>query len=177
MASAAEWRAWLKKNHHQSAGVWLVFPKSHTGTKAIEYEEAVRAALCYGWIDSLVRRIDDDRYERKFTPRRPASPWSDLNRRRWSELHEAGLLAPAGLNAAPTEKRYGPRPVVAEMPEYFAEELKKHPQARKTFEALTPSCRKQYTLWVDTAKREETRARRLREAVALLEQGKPLGLK
>src|SRR5216117_325396 len=71
------WRAWLTRNHASSPGVWLVFHKDHTGVKSIEYEDSVREALCFGWIDSLIKRLDDDRYAHKFTPRQPASKWSD----------------------------------------------------------------------------------------------------
>lgn len=95
-----EWQIWLGKHHASSAGVWLVFYKDHTGVKSIAYEDSVREALCFGWIDSLIKRLDDDRYARKFTPRQPTSKWSDINRKHWVELKEAGLLTPAGLAAA-----------------------------------------------------------------------------
>src|SRR5688572_9967387 len=81
-----QWRRWLEKNHASSPGVWLVCHKDHTGVTSLPYEDFVREALCFGWIDSLVKRLDDDRYLRKVTPRKPASKWSDLNRKRWAEL-------------------------------------------------------------------------------------------
>lgn len=90
--------------------MWLVFHKVHTGVKSLPYEEFVRAALCFGWIDSLVKRLDDDRFAIKGTPRNATSRWSDINRRRWTELKTAGLLTPAGLAAAPTEHGYAPKP-------------------------------------------------------------------
>ena len=105
-----QWRTWLAKHHASSPGVWLVFYKAHTGVKSITYEDAVREALCFGWIDSLVKRLDDDRYSFKVTPRQPTSKWSELNRNRWAELKAAGLLTPAGLAAAPTNNTYGPKP-------------------------------------------------------------------
>src|SRR5919199_348184 len=105
-----DWRAWLKKHHASSPGVWLVFHKDHTHVKCMPYEDSVREALCFGWIDSLIKRLDNDRYARKFTPRQPTSKWSDSNRKRWAELKRAGLLRPAGLAAAPTDNRYGARP-------------------------------------------------------------------
>src|SRR5262245_50244368 len=77
--SLQEWRSWLGKHYASSPGVWLVCYKEHTGMKSIPYEEAIREALCFGWVDSLVKRIDEDRYARKFTPRRPTSKWSDIN--------------------------------------------------------------------------------------------------
>ena len=85
------WRAWLSAHHATSPGVWLLFHKRHTGVACISYEAAVRQALCFGWIDSLVRRLDEDRYVRKFTPRKPRSVWSPSNRRRWVELEESDL--------------------------------------------------------------------------------------
>src|SRR6267142_3692836 len=99
--SRRQWRAWLAKHHSLSSGVWLVFYKHHTGLKSMPYEDAVREALCFGWIDSLIKRLDDDRYAIKVTPRKPTSKWSDLNRKRWKALQAAGLLAVSGLAAAP----------------------------------------------------------------------------
>src|SRR6516225_5907341 len=87
-----QWRKWLEKHHESSAGIWLVFHKAHTGVRLIPYEDSVREALCFGWIDSLVKRLDDDRYAIKVTPRKPTSKWSNINRRRWNELRGAGLL-------------------------------------------------------------------------------------
>src|SRR3954468_1437478 len=118
--SRREWRAWLARHHDASSGVWLVFHKAHTGVKSIPYEDAVREALCFGWIDSLVKRLDAERFARKMTPRRPTSKWSDSNRKRWAELEAAGLLTPAGLAAAPTANTYAPRPVIPILPAYFA---------------------------------------------------------
>lgn len=91
-----------QKHHTSSPAVWLVFYKAHTGVKSIHYEDTVREALCFGWIDSLIKRLDDDRYALKVTPRQPTSKWSDINRKRWAELKAAGLLTSAGLAAAPT---------------------------------------------------------------------------
>jgi len=102
MRNRATWRRWLEKQHAKSPGVWLVFYKVHTGVPAISYADALDEALCFGWIDSLVNRLDEDRYMRKFTPRKPRSIWSDINRRKWKQLKAAGRLAPAGLAAAPT---------------------------------------------------------------------------
>ena len=90
----AEWRAWLRENHASSPGVWLVFHKNHTGVESIPYEDSVREALCFGWIDGLIKRLDEERYARKFAPRRPGSRWSDINRRRWAALRKAGTLWP-----------------------------------------------------------------------------------
>jgi len=118
-----EWRTWLARHHASSAGVWLLFYKAHTGRQRLAYEDSVREALCFGWIDSLVKRLDDDRYALKFTPRKPASKWSDLNRKRWAEMQAAGLLAEAGLAARPTDKRYAPKPSIPTLPAYVATAL------------------------------------------------------
>ena len=172
-----EWRAWLTKHHATSPGVWLVRYKAHTGEATIAYEDAVREALCFGWIDSLVRRLDDERYALKMTPRKPTSKWSDSNRKRWKELEAAGLLAPAGLAAAPTSNAYAPKPVIPVLPTYIANAFKAHAKAWAFFRQLTPTHRRYFVTWIHTAKRPETRARRIRESIALLAAGRQLGLK
>ena len=175
--SRRHWRAWLAKHHTSSPGVWLVFYKAHTGVKSIRYEDTVREALCFGWIDSLVKRLDDDRYVLKVTPRKPRSKWSDINRKRWAELNAAGLLAPAGLAAAPTTNTYAPRPAIPELPAYIAKALKANSKAWKFFRELAPTYRRDFVVWIHIAKRPETRERRIRESIALLAGGKRLGLK
>lgn len=171
------WRAWLEEHHASSAGVWLVRHKQHSGVESMPYEDLVREALCFGWIDSLIKRLDEDRYAIKVTPRKPTSKWSDLNRRRWRELEAAGRLAPAGLAAAPTENSYPARPPIPELPDYIAEAFRAHPEAWRHFQALTASNRRTFVVWIHTAKRPETRQRRIRESIALLAAGKKLGLK
>ena len=173
----AKWRAWLGKHHQSSPGVWVVFHKAHTGVKSMPYEDFVRCALCFGWIDSLVKRIDDDRFAIKVTPRKPASKWSDLNRRRWTELKTAGLLMPAGLAAAPTENKYAPKPNIPELPSYIGTALKSHPEAWSFFQTLPRGERRNFVVWIHIAKRPETRERRIRESLALLAAGRKLGLK
>jgi uncharacterized protein YdeI (YjbR/CyaY-like superfamily) len=157
--------------------VWVVFQKTHTGVKSMPYEDFVRAALCFGWIDSLVKRLDDDRFTIKVTPRKPASKWSDINRRRWTELKTAGLLTPAGLAAAPTENKYAPKPDIPELPSYFGKALKSNPEAWSYFQTLPPRERRNFVVWIHSAKRPETRARRIRESLTLLTAGRKLGLK
>ena len=124
-----QWRTWLGTHHASSPGVWLVFHKDHTSVKSIAYEDSVREGLCFGWIDSLIKRLDDERYARKFTPRKPTSKWSDINRKRWTELNAAGHLAEAGLAAAPTANTYGPRPVIPDMPTYIEKALRQFHQS------------------------------------------------
>src|SRR5262245_46863783 len=99
-----QWRQWLAKHHASNPGIWLVRHKQHTSVKSMAYEDLVREALCFGWVDSLIRRLDDDRYAIKVTPRKPTSKWSDINRRRWSDLKESGLLAPSGLSGPHREQ-------------------------------------------------------------------------
>ena len=172
-----QWRAWLARHHASSPGVWLVFHKEHTGRASLPYEDAVCEALCFGWIDSLIKRLDDDRFARKFTPRKPTSRWSDINRRRWAGLKAAGLLADPGLAAAPTGRRYAPRPAIPELPAYIATALKTDRKAWDFFRTLARTDRRQFVVWIHAAKRPETRQRRIRESIGLLAAGKKLGPK
>jgi len=175
--SRRQWRGWLAKHHTSSPGVWLVFYKVHTGVKSIRYEDTVREALCFGWIDSLIKRLDDDRYALKVTPRQPTSKWSDINRKRWVELKAADLLTSAGLAAAPTSNTYAPRPVIPGLPVYIAKALKANSKAWEFFRELAPTYRRDFVVWIHTAKQSDTRERRIRESIALLAAGKKLGLK
>jgi len=177
VTSRQQWRAWLSKHHTSSPGIWFVFYKAHTSVKSVPLEDMVREALCFGWIDSLVKRLDDDRYAVKVTPRKPTSKWSDINRKRWAELKSAGLLRPAGLAVAPTSHAYASRPVIPELPVYIAKALKTNPRAWKFFQELAPTYRRNFVVWIHMAKRPETRARRIRESISLLAAGKKLGLK
>lgn len=177
LRSREHWRKWLGKHHASSPGLWLVFYKAHTGKKNIAYEDMVREALCFGWIDSLVKRLDDDRYLLKLTPRKPTSRWSNPNRKRWAELKAEGLLAAAGLAAAPTANTYAPRPTIPELPAYIAKAFKANAKAWNFFQQLAPTYRRDFVVWIHMAKRPETREKRLGESLALLAAGKKLGLK
>src|SRR5262245_21808812 len=172
-----EWRAWLAKHHESGPGIWFVFYKGHTGQNTVSYEDMVREALCFGWIDSLIKRLDDDRYAVKVTPRHPTSKWSSLNRKRWAELKAADLLTPAGLAAAPTSNAYGAKPTIPDLPDYIAEAFKEDAKAWEFFQELAPSYRRYFVAWIHTAKRPETREKRIRESVRLLAARKKLGLK
>lgn len=154
-----------------------MFYKKHTGVKSIAYDDAVREALCFGWIDSLVTRLDDDRFAFKVTPRKPASKWSDSNRKRWAELKAAGALAAAGLAAAPTDNRYAPKPAIPTLPAYIARAFKADRKAWDFFQQLSPTNRRNFVAWIHTAKRPGTREKRLRESIALLAAGRLLGLR
>ena len=171
------WRAWLAKHHARSSGVWLVFHKDHTGVPSIDYDDSVREALCFGWVDSLIKRLDDDRYARKFTPRTATSRWSASNRTRWAELKDAELLAPAGLAAAPTDDRHALPPAIPDLPDDIERAFRANAKAWRFFQQLPRTARRQFVGWVHMAKREETRHRRIRESIALLAAGKQLGLK
>jgi uncharacterized protein YdeI (YjbR/CyaY-like superfamily) len=172
-----QWRQWLATHHASSAGIWLVRHKQHTGLESMSNEDLTCEALCFGWIDSLVKRLDDDRYAIKVTLRKPASKWSDVNRKRWSALRAAGLLAAAGLAAPPTGNRYAPRPTIPELPAYIARAFKMDLRAWRHFQALAPTDRRDFIVWIHTAKRPETRERRIRESIEVLSAGRKLGLK
>lgn len=180
-ATLDQWRDWLDEHHASESEIWLVFHKQHTGLASIDYGDALDEALCFGWVDSLVKRLDDRRYARKFTPRRADSRWSDANRKRYAALRAAGRLKPAGVDRSPTARGYDARParrpLPAKLPAYIQAALREVPAAARHFEALPPSQRRRYVAWIESAKREETRLRRLREAVRLLAAGEVLGLK
>ena len=177
----AQWHRWLEKYHTSVAEIWLVFHKQHTGTRSLDREASVEDALCFGWIDSLVRRLDEERYAVKFTPRRPDSRWSDVNRRRYASLEKRGLVMSAGSANAPDGKRAYAirqrRPLGAPVPGYVERALKANGAAWRFFETLAPSYRRAYIGWIEAAKRQETKERRLREAVTRLAKGEKLGLK
>jgi uncharacterized protein YdeI (YjbR/CyaY-like superfamily) len=176
LPTCRDWRIWLETHHASSAGIWLIYYKDHTGIAAIPYEDSVREALCFGWVDSLIRRIDEDKYARKFTPRKRDSKWSDSNRKRWAELKAAGHLAPAGLTAAPTGHSSMP-PKIPALPRYIVDALKTNAKAWGQFQRLAPSHRRQYVAWIHMAVRPETRKKRMAESIRLLAAGETLGLK
>ena len=167
------WREWLAENHATSSGTWLVYDKAHTDQPCISYEDSVEEALCFGWIDSLIQKIDDNQYARKFTPRRPGSPWSETNKRRVSKLIAEGRMTPAGLAKIdyPLDE---PLPAKGKqeliIPEWISLGLKQNPAAWENFSRLPPSHKKRYIAWLTSAKKEETRQRNLEKATRMLEQ-------
>ena len=173
------WRKWLADHYESESEVWVIFHKRHTGQPTVAYLDALDEALCYGWIDSLVRRLDEDRYARKFTPRRSGSKWSDVNRKRYAELAKAGRLTPAGQACSPeTGGRYGPKPTVpATIPAGIRKALKASPKAWSFFETLTPGQQRYHFGWIHIAKQKETKQRRMKEVIRLLEKKQKLGLK
>lgn len=178
MKSRQQWRKWLSDNYDLQSEVWLVFKKRHTGVTSLSYEDAVEEAICFGWIDSLVKKLDSECYARKFTQRKADSKWSTINRRRYADLKARGLLAAPGLLKAPTNRSGdAPRPPLETIPAYIEKRLKTDPRAWQYFEQLAPSYRRAYIAWIEAAKREETKENRLSEALGLLAEGKKLGLK
>lgn len=176
--SRPDWRKWLTENHDSVAEIWLVFHKRHQGVASLGDDDAVEEALCFGWIDSLVKRLDDASYARKFTPRKADSRWSTINRRRYANLESRGLIAASGLRRAPTGRSGdAPRPLASSLPSYIEKTLKTDPPAWRYFEGLSPSCRTAYIGWIESAKKDETKQKRLCAALAMLADGKKLGLK
>ncbi|MBI3792312.1 MAG: YdeI/OmpD-associated family protein [Gemmatimonadetes bacterium] len=171
------WRAWLTRHHARSTGVWLVFRKAPAEPTGFSRHDAAHEALCFGWIDSLIKRLDDHRYAVKMTPRRPGSRWSDVNRRRWAELKAAGRLAPAGLATAPSARRSAPKPVVPVLPAYIARAFRADAPAWRFFGSLPSRERRNFVVWIHTARTDETRDRRIRESLERLRAGRRLGLK
>ena len=178
--TAERWRAWLDEHHASASDIWLVYHKKHTGKASVAYLDALDEALCYGWIDSLVKRIDGDRYARKYTPRKQGSKWSAINRKRYAALEAAGRLAPAGKARSPKGAAVARPPKVAvpaKLPGYIAKALKSTPQAWTYFKTLAPSHQRRYMMWIHMAKQQATRERRLRDAIRLLSSRQKLGLK
>jgi uncharacterized protein YdeI (YjbR/CyaY-like superfamily) len=185
---ASSFRKWLKENYDKSPGIWLTFYKSHSGKECIKHGEALDTALCYGWIDSIIKRTDEFKYVVKFTPRTNTSKWSDANKKRVIELIRDGKMTDAGLKKIDIYLKTGKvsweiaeRPVrnkdhVA-APEYLLGELSKNEPALSNFLKLAPYNQRLYILWVTSAKREDTIRRRLAEAVELLKGNRKLGLK
>jgi uncharacterized protein YdeI (YjbR/CyaY-like superfamily) len=171
------WRAWLARNHDRVSEIWLVYQKAHTGRPSVGYEDSVNEALCYGWVDSLIRRVDDDRFARRFTPRKADSAWSTANRRRYAEMERQGLLAEPGRRRPPTS-RSGDAPLVSAAARRTLERaLREHRAAWAAYQRLPPSHQRRYLMWVTDAKRPETRARRLQQTVERLTARTPLGIK
>jgi len=177
------WRAWLAKNHASETEAWLVYYKKHTGKPSVGYLDSVREALCFGWIDGLKKRIDDETYAHRFTPRKPRSKWSPQNIRLANELIGLGLMTQAGLEAFKRRVGYGEQRLEMIQAEEIAlsEEteaaLRANRRAWENFERLSPGYRKQYVAWLQTARRPETRKKRLEEAIRLLEENRKLGMK
>lgn len=171
-ASRAEWRQWLAAHHASAPGVWLVYCKKASGLPSLSYAEAVEEALCFGWIDSHPRKLDADRTQLLFTPRKPRSGWSKVNKERLERLEAAGQLMPAGLAAIARARQNGAWESLAaaeagRIPDDLAAALAADETAARHFAAFSPSARKQILTWVLGAKQPESRARRVAETVRM----------
>jgi uncharacterized protein YdeI (YjbR/CyaY-like superfamily) len=176
-ASLDEFRAWLEANHATERELLVGFYRKGTGKPSMTWPEAVDQALCFGWIDSVRRRVDDERYTNRFTPRRPGSTWSAVNIKRAEELIELGLMQPAGLAAFEARREDRSRTYAYEQdggPALSAEQtvvFQANPAAWEFFQAQAPSYRRTVSWWVISAKREETRRRRLATLIAESAEG------
>jgi uncharacterized protein YdeI (YjbR/CyaY-like superfamily) len=183
-ANRKEWRAWLKKNFKKEKEIWLVYYKKHTGKPRVAYNDAVEEALCFGWIDSNLQKINDEKYAQKFTPRNPDSKWSKLNITRMKKLIVEKKMTKAGLikidpKLLNDKKQTNSKPRKKDLviPEKISNALKVNKLAWKNFNNLASSYKRLYVLWIMNAKREETFNKRVDEAITLLEQNKKLGMK
>ncbi len=170
-----EWRDWLAKNHASAPGIWLVYYKKESGKPRVEYAEAVEEALCFGWVDSRPNSLDDERYMQLFSPRKPKSPWSKLNKERVEKLIAQGLMMPSGLEKIEAAKKNGAwntYDAIEEltMPADLSEALSKNEAAKTNFEAFPPTSKKNILWWIESAKHPETRAKRIEETVTLAAQ-------
>ena len=174
---------WIAENYLSSAGIWMKFFKKHTKKENITYEKAVEIAICWGWIDSLIKRVDDDVYLRKFTPRSNCKNWSRVNKIRVIKLLKKGKMTKAGLQKIDSEilqeirsKNISDKRKI-EIPDFIRQHLKLHEPAWKNFTNLAVSYQNNYILWITQAKREETKEKRLNEAIKLLCENKKLGMR
>lgn len=167
----AEWRAWLSSNHGKKNEFWLVFYKKASRKKGISYEEALEEALCYGWIDSLMRKLDEERRVIRFSPRKEKSFWSARNKATVDRLIAARQMTEFGLRKIEAAKRNGSWTkldaidIRLEVPQDLLDALAAKKGLREKFDALSRTRKKQYSFWVGDAKRPETRAKRIAEAV------------
>lgn len=162
----SHWRAWLEENHSEVRGVWLCSWRSETQRPRCPYPDAVEEAICFGWIDSTAGALDDDRGLQLFTPRKPKSSWTRLNRRRVAEMEASGLMFDAGRHAVDVAKANGWWTIYDAVedliePDDLAAALDADPAARSAWDEFPPSARKMMLWWVISAAREETRTRRI----------------
>jgi len=179
-----DWRKWLKQNHDQEKEVWLIYFKKNTRKPSIPYEDSVEEALCFGWIDSIIKKMDHEKYARKFTPRTNTTKWSASNKARVRKLIKVGRMTGFGLakikGLVLNRKDETIRDKLKKkllIPKYLKEALKANPRAWANFNTLAPSHQRNYVGWIISAKKQETRDKRVKEAIGLLTQNKKLGLK
>jgi uncharacterized protein YdeI (YjbR/CyaY-like superfamily) len=172
---------WLAKNHEVSVGVWLKIARKATGIPSVTYAEALDVALCYGWIDGQKGSFDEQYFLQKFKPRRAKSIWSKINVGHVERLIASGEMKPSGLKVVEAAKQdgrwdgaYSSQKNIS-MPEDFQSALEKNKKAKSFFESLTSAKRYSFLFRVTTAKKAETRERRIRQFVEMLERGETLG--
>ncbi|MBL7033010.1 MAG: YdeI/OmpD-associated family protein [Candidatus Delongbacteria bacterium] len=177
-----EWRDWLEQNHTGASEIWLIRFKKHTGKPALPYEDAVEEALCFGWIDGILKRLDSEKYVIRFSPRRENSAWSELNRKRVGRMIRQQKMRPAGMRSVREAKKNGrwhinsPREIPFEVPTDLAHALAADERAKANFELLAPSYKKLFIRWIVSAKREETRKRRIAKAVKMTSRNEKPGM-
>jgi uncharacterized protein YdeI (YjbR/CyaY-like superfamily) len=157
----AEWRRWLAKNFARCGEIWLVFYKKAVGKPGVSYDHAVEEALCFGWIDGMKKKLDEECYAFRFTPRKPKSPWSKSNLQRVERLIAEGKMMPPGLKEYTSADRRDVPPMPTEMPKDLAEKFRKQRAAWTNYEKFPPGYRRMTAGWVASAKKEETRIKRL----------------
>lgn len=172
-----EWRAWLHKNHNTLKGVYLIFYKVENKEPSMRWEEAVKVALCYGWIDSTVKSLGDGKRRQYFTPRKPKSVWSALNKRYIEELIASNLMHESGLQTINIAKENGSWTALDDVeneviPEALQKAFDKNNIAFKNYKNFAPSYRKGYLYWLNSAKREATKEKRILEIIKLCEANK-----
>lgn len=180
-----QWRRWLEKNHAVAPGIWFVYYKKESGRPRVSYDHAVEEALCFGWIDSLPRKLDAERSMLKFTPRKPKSAWSRLNKTRIEKLINAKLMRPAGLAAIELARQNGSWHSLSAsdeaaanntMPEDLARLFAKNKMALQNFQQFSASMRKRFLFWIDSAKQPATRLARLKQTLLMAKANKKPGL-
>jgi uncharacterized protein YdeI (YjbR/CyaY-like superfamily) len=178
------WRGWLETHADKETVIWLIFYKKGSGRRSVPYPDAVEEALCFGWIDSIIKRLDDEKYIQKFTPRKEKSQWSTLNVGRVRRMISQGRMTERGMALYRYAEEHGLLPEPGSkpgkdlaIPGFITDGLSANKKAGKIFYSLAPSHKRMYILWIMDAKKEETRIRRLKEAIGLLNRGKKLGLK
>ena len=177
--SAEEWHAWLLVNHTRREGVWLVQWKPRTGKPTIPYEQAIEEALCFGWVDSTYRSLDEERGMLWYSPRRKGSLWARSNKERVARLEAEGRMTDSGRAAIERAKADGSWTILESVedlavPSDLAVALDLRPGSRARWEAFPPTAQRAYLLWIATAKRDETRARRVTESAELIGEGRRL---
>jgi uncharacterized protein YdeI (YjbR/CyaY-like superfamily) len=177
--SAAGFREWLASHHAVAQELWVGYYKKATGRPSLTWPESVDQALCFGWIDGIRRSIDGASYTIRFTPRRPRSTWSAVNIKRVEELERRGLMQTAGRRVYEARREdqsrtYGYEQRPPQLPDALARLLRRNNAAWAFFQTQPPSYRKVASWWVISAKKEETRLRRLRQLIADSAQGRPI---